>query len=215
MQYASDLTRIGSTAMIKRIILIIGSLAAMTVVATGQEAETLFAGEVVHGGFGGPVLKASTVNGSPALFVGGRGGWIINHSFILGGGGYGLVANVDARVPSVYGDRRLAFGYGGVEMEYVHDWDRLIHVSVMLLIGGGGVGYQASVDDPRGSNYDHPMDEVFVLEPAVEAHLNVTEFFRLSAGVAYRYVNGVTTPTTSNASLSGGSAVMTFRFGEF
>jgi len=76
--------------MIKRIILIIGSLAAMTVVATGQEAETLFAGEVVHGGFGGPVLKASTVNGSPALFVGGRGGWIINHSFILGGGGDGL-----------------------------------------------------------------------------------------------------------------------------
>jgi len=196
-------------------LLVLIAICAVASPLAAQEPETLVRGRVTSGGFGGPAVRVTQLIGQTGIMMGGRGGWIINHSFILGGGGYGLVANVDARVPSVYGDRRLAFGYGGVEMEYVHDWDRLIHVSVMLLIGGGGVGYQASVDDPRGSNYDHPMDEVFVLEPAVEAHLNVTEFFRLSAGVAYRYVNGVTTPTTSNASLSGGSAVMTFRFGEF
>ncbi|NIN69246.1 MAG: hypothetical protein GTO63_32105, partial [Anaerolineae bacterium] len=56
-----------------------------------QEPETLIEGDVRHGGFGGPVVKFTEVNNEFGVLVGGRGGWIINDSFVLGAGGYGLV----------------------------------------------------------------------------------------------------------------------------
>ena len=34
-------------------------------------------------------MTFTTLNGENAVLVGGRGGWIINHSFVLGGAGYG------------------------------------------------------------------------------------------------------------------------------
>lgn len=202
--------------MTTRIAVITACCILFTLPALAQDAETLFSGEIEHGGFGGPVLKGGQVNGTPALFVGGRGGWIINHSLILGGGGYGLVNNIDALVPSLYGDRRLEFGYGGIELEYVHHWDQLVHWSVMVLVGGGGVGYRSWDEDVRSTvGPGYPTDEVFVAEPAIQVNLNLTEFFRISAGASYRYVTGVTTPAASNQKLSGGYGVVTFRFGKF
>ncbi len=66
--------------------------------AFAQE-ETLIKGDVESGGFGGPVVKMTSLNGQDGILVGGRGGWILNHSFIIGGGGYGLANNVRAKVP--------------------------------------------------------------------------------------------------------------------
>lgn len=188
------------------------ALIAMPVAA--QDVETLFGeDEIEHGGFGGPVLKAGPVNGTTGVFFGGRGGWVVGHRFIIGGGGYGLVNAIDALVPNATGDRRLNFGYGGLELEYVHHWDRLMHWSVMLHVGAGGVGYRRS--DGMGGGDVGPTDEVFVLEPAIQAHLNITKFFRISAGASYRYVSGVTIPATTNEKLSGASGVITLRFGKF
>ncbi len=182
--------------------------------AHAQDPETLLQdGELDHGGFGGPVIKAGQVNGATGMFVGGRGGWIVGHRFILGGGGYGLVNSIDALVPNAAGDRRLTFGYGGLEIEYINRWDRLMHWSAMVLIGAGGVGYRRS--DAMGGGDVGNADDVFVVEPAVQANLNVTKFFRISAGVSYRYVTGVTTPATTNEKLSGANGVLTFRFGKF
>jgi hypothetical protein len=64
--------------------------------AFAQET-TLINGEIESGGFGGPVLKVTSINGENAVMIGGRGGWIINHSLVLGGGGYGLVTEVKAK----------------------------------------------------------------------------------------------------------------------
>jgi hypothetical protein len=56
-----------------------------TLPVLAQEA-TLINGEIESGGFGGPVLKVTSINGENAVLVGGRGGWIINHSFVLAAG---------------------------------------------------------------------------------------------------------------------------------
>lgn len=182
--------------------------------ASSQDVETLFGEEEIeHGGFGGPVIKAGQVNGTTGAFFGGRGGWIVGHRFIIGGGGYGLVNAVDALVPNAAGDRQLNFGYGGLELEYIHNWDRLMHWSVMVLVGAGGVGYRRS--DAMGGGDVGSMDDVFVLEPALQAHLNITKFFRISAGASYRYVSGVTSLASTNEKLSGPNAVLTLRFGKF
>jgi hypothetical protein len=39
--------------------------------------------------------KFTSILASPALLVGAQGGWIINHRFILGLGGYGLATRHD------------------------------------------------------------------------------------------------------------------------
>jgi hypothetical protein len=70
-------------------------LCTFTVSVAAQE-ETLFKGDIQTGGFGGPVIKLTRINDQGALMVGGRGGWIINHCLALGGGGYGIVNDVDS-----------------------------------------------------------------------------------------------------------------------
>jgi len=178
-----------------------------------QEEETLLKGTIESGGFGGPVVKLGSFNSESGVLVGGRGGWIINHTFILGGGGYGLVNNVRARFLGPRGERYLAFGYGGLELEYVPQWNEIVHVSFMMLIGGGGVGWRDTQAEavPR----EEESDAFFILEPAANVTLNVTPHFRLSVGLSYRYITGVNSTASSNSGLSGPSGVLTFRFGKF
>lgn len=182
-----------------------------TLSAFAQEEETLISSEIKSGGFGGPVLKVTSINGETGVLIGGRGGWIINHSFIIGGGGYGLVTNVSAKTPSIFGERYLNFGYGGLELEYIPASNDLMHVSFMTLIGAGGIGYRDADFNVRRNN----TNAFFVLEPAANMTLNVTRYFRISAGFSYRYISGVETAASSNTDLSGPSGMLTFRFGKF
>ncbi len=180
--------------------------------AFAQE-ETLISGPVESGGFGGPVLKVGSFNGEAAILVGGRGGWIINHSFVIGGGGYGLANNVKAKVLGPYGERYLNFGYGGLELEYISEPHRLINFSFQTLIGAGGLGWRD--EDVQVGMRGSDSDTFFIVEPGVNATLNVTTYFRISGGVSYRFISGVQAAASSNPDLSGPSGVLTFRFGQF
>jgi len=183
----------------------------IVVPALAQE-QTLISGDIESGGFGGPVLKVTAVNGETAVMVGGRGGWIINHMFVLGGAGYGLVTNVKADITdSVH--QYIDFGYGGLDLEYIASSDNLLHLSLELLIGGGGAGYKNENSDSFNSR--HEMNGFFVLEPSVHTNLNVTHYFRIAAGVSYRYVTGLQSAAATNADLSGPSAALTLKFGRF
>lgn len=180
--------------------------------STFAQEETLVCGEVESGGFGGPAVQLTQINGEGAVLVGGRGGWIINHTFVLGGGGYGLVTDVSAKIAdTAKGLRYLEMGYGGLDLEFIASSNRLVHLSFGLLVGGGGVRYK----DERITVSNESMDSFFVLEPSAHINLNVTHFFRIAAGVSYRYVNGVNSPITSNTDLSGPSAILTLKFGKF
>lgn len=176
-----------------------------------QEAETLIGGDIESGGFGGPVLKFGPINGETGVLVGGRGGWIINHTFILGGGGYGLVSNVKARTADSVLGNRLMMGYGGLELEYVASSNQLVHLSIHALIGGGAVSYQTNNASMRNGS----SDAFFIAEPGVSVNLNVTKFFRIAAGASYRYVAGLASKLSTNADLSGPTGVLTLKFGKF
>ncbi|HPG37824.1 MAG TPA: hypothetical protein PLP19_07540 [bacterium] len=204
--------------MKKLAFLLIIAFAFMQTVFAADE-ETLLGGDFTSGGFGGPVVKVSQVNNETAVLMGGRGGWIINHSLILGGGGYGLVNEIEA--PGVFINGRqanLQFGYGGFEIEYVAHPMELLNYSVYLLIGGGSVEntiWDNDYDDDEYDDYDSHQDNIYVVEPAVNVTLNVTSFFRVSGGVSYRYVTGVDIAGTSNEELTQPSYNLTFRFGKF
>jgi hypothetical protein len=104
-------------------------------------------------------------------------------------------------------------GYGGLDLEYIASSNDLVHFSLELLIGGGGMGFKDEDDD--GFNNHRTMKGFFVLEPSAHVNLNVTQFFRIAGGVSYRYVNGLQSPLSTNADLSGPSAVLTLKFGKF
>jgi hypothetical protein len=192
------------------------SIIFIIVIPTMAQEQTLISGDIESGGFGGPVLKATVFNDELGLMVGGRGGWIINHAFVIGGGGYGLTTNIDAPIFDYY----LNVGYGGGIVEYIVLSDKLIHLSVNTLIGGGGVDYRDSNwndfdwdwDDNRGR---HDADSFFVMEPGVDLMLNVSPVFRIGMGISYRYIYGIDLRGLSDSNMSGLSATFTFKFGKF
>lgn len=188
---------------------------AMAGAATAQEEEeTLFGSfeDPSFGGFGGPALKVTTLNGELGLLTGGRGGLIVDNTWLIGGGGYGLVTNVegDYRDPATGAVPDLEFSYGGFELEYVARSNALVHDSYYLLLGGGSVAYR---DQDRWGAFDR--DEFFVAELAANLELNVTEYFRLALGAGYRACVGSDFGDLDFADLSGPEATLTFKFGYF
>jgi len=180
------------------------------------QEETLFSGDVEHGGFGGPVIKFSQINNKNALLVGGRGGWIIDHRITIGGGGYGLITKVPTINSQVDGadSLSLGMGYGGFQLGYIHNSNRMIHFAFQTLIGGGGVSHM-QWDNEFDFNFEEEGDGFFILEPSVDVVLNVSTFFRICAGISYRYISGVDLDGLSDSDLSGTSAQLTLKFGSF
>lgn len=133
-----------------------------------------------HGVLAAPVMKFSTVNEQFGLLGGGRLGWILNHNYTIGVGGYGLFNDIEANELDSGATPDLTMRYGGVEFEYVIEPQEIVHFSVYTLVGMGNVEFDyADVDGD---------DNYFVVEPAVNILLNVTEFFRvgLESAIAWR-----------------------------
>lgn len=170
----------------------------------GQEEDTLIRGGIDSGGFGALVFKFSGVNDQFAAFAGLRGGWIINHRFIIGGGGYGLSSEICVDEDGRCRTRQIEFGYGGFEFEYIGLWDRVAHYSLQLLIGAGGV-----------TVFDFESDPVFVAEPAAKLELNVTKWFRIDVGGGYRFVSGLDLGRLDSGDLSAPFGSLEFKFGNF
>ncbi len=184
--------------------------------AAAQETQTLFSGDVSHGGFGGPVIRFGSIDGEGAVWVGGRGGWIINfsnqHSISLGGGGYGLVT--EHRLPQPIDPERkelAGIGYGGLEIEYTNQTYRLVHLTASTLIGAGGI----TVRDQNLDHFDDDANAFFVFEPGLHAELNVASFFRVAGGLSYRFTSGIDYGGFRDSDFSGVNAVLTFKFGSF
>ena len=179
-----------------------------------ERPQTLIDGKVAHGGFGGPFVGFTRLNGESAALVGGRGGWLINHRLVIGGGGMGVATQV--AVPSGTtpndADHQLTFGYGGFWTEYVVAPSRLVHGSLGIMVGGGGLALHRF---RGGTVEDLQTDPVFVLDPTASVELNLASFVRLALFVNYRVVTDVDLPGLTSADVSGFGAGGMFKFGAF
>lgn len=190
-----------------------------------KQMETLFNNKYSFGGYGAPEIKFTTVNEKYGLMVGGHGGFILNHSLIFGGGGYGLTTN------SRFNDDTLniLMGYGGLRMEYVCCSHKLVHFSIPVLIGGGGAGVAKETKDIKVEvNYSDDEDVIdednwstiessgfFVVEPGLNLEFNIIKYFRITMGASYRYVAGTDLYYISDSDLSDVSFNLGFKFGVF
>jgi hypothetical protein len=176
-----------------------------------RRQETLIRGRVHHGYFGGAVSKFTTVNDNFEVLLGGRGGWIIDRTFSIGLAGYGLVTRVRDDYELDGRPIRVEFGYGGVELAYILNSDRLIHYEFSTLIGGGAMHYFGTHGE------EEPQDDgFFVLEPGASVVLNITTFSRAALGVSYRWVSAVDfEEALSSSEMCGPAVSLMMNFGAF
>ncbi len=179
------------------------------------QTQTLLRDNMEYGGFGGPVLKLTKIDQDFGLLIGGKGAWIINHTYTIGGGGYALVSDIKAGsimwALDSTGDNYYYYdmSYGGAIFGYVHRPHELVHVSADVLIGGGSVGYsQRDIGFSLSNGF-------FVVEPELTVMMNVSHNLRAGAGLSYRYVSGVDLSGVSDADLRWLSANLTVKFGHF
>ena len=209
----------------KKVILLMIIVMISFVFADDYDMQTLVSGRLEHGGYGGPVVKFSEINGGFGVFVGGHGGWIINDRLVIGGGGYGLANDVSLGKNDIFNKSQyINFGYGGFELGYILSSNSLFHLDFNTLVGAGGVGYRHSVFDEDWDeweecdceeDYDDYDKPVFVVEPTMNLMVNVSKHVRLGIGASYRYVAGLKDMDISNDDLTGISASINIKFGSF
>ena len=161
-----------------------------------QDTETLLPSDFDNGFIVAFDDKLSTLDGNFANFAGFHGGWLIDHSFLIGMAAYGTTA-----------DRGFEMGYGGFLIEYFFNPNKLFNYSIRGLIGGGGIENYGN----RHQGFGHDLDGFFVAEPEARVTLNVSKPFRIGFGLGYRFVGA----DSSDLDLSGPTFSFSFKFGIF
>lgn len=213
--------------MKKTAILIILLIA--TVSAFGQEQDneikTLFGNSAPrsNGGYGAVSTGYTKIGDRDAILIGGRGAWLINHSFGLGLAGHGFLSEFKLD-ESLGADYQLAGGYGGLMFEFIAMPKSPIHLSFPLTVGAGGMSYvkRGFVNGPNYDSFNEDSQAFFVVEPGVELEVNVIKIMRLAFGVSYRYTSNIDLEYYDNQQsivssdvLRGFSGGITFKFGKF
>lgn len=168
------------------------------------EIQTLMGSNVKVSGFGGPLMTFGTVANEFMLCTGGGGGVLLNRSLFLGGFGFGSVNDIRINHTSTL-DRIEAFGYGGLWLGYNFLADRAIHFGIDTKFGWGSVIY----------NFEDSSDGVYVVQPGLFAEANITEWFKVNAGLNYRAVAGTNDPYLGNNQLSSPNISLGVLFGWF
>lgn len=199
-----------------------------TLAQEDEGMRTLFGndnGRIDNGGWGAFSLGYTRVAGKDAFISGGRGGWLINHRFTLGGGGYGFMTNYNYNGHEPTADNyALAGGYGGLLIEPVIEPFRPVHLSIPILIGGGGAGV-VNEQDYHGDHEYSAYAPFFVFEAGIDLEFNIVKFFRVALYGSYRYTSDLlvdyyspdnilqfSVPTNALRGFNGG---ITFKFGKF
>lgn len=211
----------------KRVFIICGLLLASISVfaqeANDTEFKTIFSkkGEKrPNGGYGAFSTGYSRMADRDALLMGGHGAWLIGGKFGIGISGTGFMT--DKRYDSDLNDQYMyAGGYGGLRLEYILFPTSPVHVSIPVVIGGGGVAYTRSRYDYE-FGYSPSSQAFFAFEPGVELELNLIDFMRVGFMVSYRFTSdideGFYLPgqnTIDSNILEGWSGTISFKFGKF
>lgn len=147
--------------------------------------------------------KTAALNGNWGLFGGLRAGYKINSNVNVGLVAHGLIPNkLGHSYINQKGRDELHFGYGGVEAAYNYNLSEKFSLSGLIMIGAGRADYEF-----LGGN-----DYFFVTEPGAAVNFWITDYFGLGYSASYRLASGVKYSDFSNASFSGWSMDLDFKF---
>ena len=176
-----------------------------------QEEQVVFSKASVYGGFGGPLIELTSMNGQTGVMGGGGGGVIVNDFFF---GGFGQGGNF---AEHVIDNRRypINFGYGGLWVGYVTPTHKAIHFFSSIKIAGGGISISENRDNNNNSLYE---EAVFVAQPEAGVEVNLWKWFRVALTGDYRIVCGIKGNELGglhNSDFNALGMTLTLRFGKF
>lgn len=189
-----------------------------------KEMQTLFGSKKGFGGYLGFNMKMAEVNGEEALLTGGEVSFVLNRSMNIGFEGYGMVTelrsgNFSDNLDPLY----VQFGYGGLHLEPVLASESLIHLTLPILLGAGGIGetQRPIFEEDQGEisvnsdPYYHDSDYFLVAEPGLNLELNVFRFMRMTAGASYRFTTDFDLAGMDRSDINGWNANLGLRIGWF
>ncbi len=183
----------------------------LSIVSTAAQAQNF-----KSGAFGATTFEYTKINGQDAVITGGRFGWIIDNSIVLGGSYYALVGNVRTNYKdNVNGlSPSLGFNYGGLELEYIFFADNPIHFSADMLLAGGGLYFNPPNSGGQHENYF--TQDLLVWQPSFIIEANSVKWLHIDLNLSYRMISsfsGIYGVTKDD--LKGFSAGLVFRFGAY
>ncbi|MEM8894100.1 MAG: hypothetical protein AAGC88_05950 [Bacteroidota bacterium] len=160
-------------------------------------------------GFGGMMLQFSSIDGNAAVFTGGGGAVLFNRQFFFGGYGLGLTSDVSVDIEGAEYD--LNYGHGGFYLGYIFAPEKLGHLAFSTKLGWG------QADFNNRSVFVRPefVDNTFSITPMLEGELNVSNWFKINAGVGYQYTVGVDNDLFDNNAFNSPAVGLSFLFGWF
>jgi hypothetical protein len=189
-----------------------------------REVQTLFGNKSGFGGYLGLNTKLGDVNGQEAFFTGGEVAFVLNRSFNLGVEGYGMVNHVlSDEVTDTREKLYIQMGYGGLHLEPVINSEGLIHITMPILLGAGGIGQSIRpfYEEHEGEvtiDFDHEFhdsDYFFVAEPGIGLELNLFKFMRVAGGASYRFTTDIDIGGMDSKDINGWNANLSLRIGWF
>jgi hypothetical protein len=151
-------------------------------------------------------------------------GMIVDHHLSMGLTGRGWYERDEMYYPELT-DTTGAYlegGYGGLLLAYTLFPQSVVHLTFPVIIGAGGATYVTEKeylewdDDEWDTSHEVlDTDVFFVIEPAVNAEVNILKFMRLHAGVSYRYTGGFQMINTSDNLMNNFTATVGLKFGKF
>jgi hypothetical protein len=198
----------------KKVSLII-SLIVLITNGYAQEIETLITKDrrstTSYSGFGGPLLGATQINKELGLFIGGKGGVVVNKKYAFGGIGYGMVNSPEFTGNNLSGNTnaqlQMSYGAGGVFFEYIFNIENLVHFSFPLNIMAGGINIY-----DNNTETEIESSALFIIEPGININLNVSEHYTQSLYISYRQALGSSLINLNNKDISGLNIGLIFKF---
>jgi hypothetical protein len=182
-----------------------------------DQISTLFSHNRSNGGYGAVSFMYTQIDGKDAFLVGGRGSWIMGHSFAIGLGGCGFINEVNYHdMHNTNVNDNLAGGYGGLYLEPIVAPRFPVHLSFPILVGFGGVSNIVYDDNWDEVIYDDTMTDTYmVFEPSVELEFNMARHVRMAATFGYRFTSNIDLGNTKPDILEGYNAGLVLKFGKF
>ncbi len=149
------------------------------------------------------ISKAATINGDWGLFGGMRAGYNFDQNLSLGVVAHGLIPeHIEDNYINRDGREDMSLGYGGIEAAYKYSLTKDLYLTTAMMVGAGRVELENRNDN----------DYFFVIEPGASINFRFVEWFGLGYSINYRLASGVKYSNYSNASFSGWSMDLGFKF---
>jgi hypothetical protein len=163
------------------------------------------------------MASVTRLAGETGFLVGGRGGAVLRHRFVLGAAGLTIVNDVNMPSSAALGpgSHNIGFSGGGFWFAYILLPEAIVHVTGGVLLGGGSVSYQVT-DQAPGVPATYTRSSFYQVAPEAEVEVNVLRFMRIALGGYYRFVANVKLESKlQNSDVAGPGALLLVKFGTY